>query len=78
MHKVPFEFYAHSDKDGNWDQFSELNHKYNLEMTDDKQGNVFKYCGYEIEFDCLLDPDTGEVTAVSVNGTDLVEPITLT
>jgi hypothetical protein len=71
MAKVEFKFYSNTDKDSNYYRAKELGLSEEAERT-------FAYCGYEIEFDAVVDTDTGEVFAHAMNGIPTTAPVRLT
>lgn len=71
-----FKNYAHSSKDSNWESmyddafgFSES------DFANSEAANKFAYTLYEVEFDCEVDLDTGDVRCWGVQGVPLTEPI---
>jgi len=66
--KTDIKFYVHSSKDDNHTYADELG-------LSEKARENFKYAGYEIELDCSLDRETGEVYATHVNGIALIEGV---
>lgn len=75
--KVHIKFYTHSDKDSNWETYEELCTEFGFEYDEDI-GRTFSYCGYEVDFDCLFDFNTGKCFATRVNGVELTKEIELT
>lgn len=68
-----FKFYTHSEKEDNRYKFEQLGGD-----PESKAANDFAYCGYEVEFSCRVDMDSGKVEAYAVNGVNLEGPICLT
>lgn len=72
--KVQHTFYAHSDKESNYERFESFCKKGGHDCNP-FAAERYAYTGYEIEFTTELDLDTGIVMATHVNGVKLETPV---
>ena len=73
---VRFKNYSHSSKDSNWEMLNDDMWEFDEDsFANEEAARNFVYTLYEVEFDCEVDLDTGEVRCWGVNGVSLAEPI---
>lgn len=69
--KIYTKLYLNRSKDDNWYEAQKLG------LSEEAARN-FAYCGYEVELEITIDPETGETYATHVKGVKLEQPIKLT
>lgn len=62
--KIPTKMYLHSDKYTNWEIGEELG-------LSEEASKIFGYALYEVEFDVIVDSETGDCKIFKVNGREL-------
>lgn len=69
MNKQDITVYLHNSKESNLSVWGE-----DLGQPDNDAGQTFKWCGYEIGFDCYVDLESGRVFARGIkSGAEIVK-----
>lgn len=71
---ITFKFYLHGSKDSNLSKLEEDPALAKGDFSEEAKSQ-FMGLGYEVEFDCEVDVETGVVVAHRVNGVGLMGPV---
>lgn len=61
---VLFKDYLHGSKESMWSKLEDLEKEHDFQLSDQVKHDL-SYTFYEIEFECELDTETGQITILS-------------